>query len=121
MDKWIDLSSKTDFDAANEIRRNKINILIDISGHFARNRFTILKHKPAPIQISWMGFVNTTGIKEMDYILTDPYLIKPEEENLYSETVIRMPNIWKSHMGIQEQISNNDTFLKKWISHIRLF
>ena len=110
---WVDLSLKTDFEAANEIRKNKINILIDISGHFARNRFTILKYKPAPIQISWMGFVNTTGIKEMDYILIDPYLIKNEEENLYSETVIRMPNIWNCHMGIQEKITSNEPpFLK---------
>lgn len=112
-DNWIDLSSKNDFDAANEIRKNKINILIDIAGHFARNRFTILKYKPAPIQVSWMGFVNTTGIKEIDFILADPYVIKTGEENLYSERVLRMPNIWNCHMGIQQEINcNKPPFIK---------
>ena len=61
-DEWVDLYNLDDFNAANEIRKKKINILFDIAGHFARNRFTIFKYKPAPIQVSWMGYVNTTGI-----------------------------------------------------------
>ena len=84
-DHWIDLYNFTDFNAANEIRKNKINILIDIGGYFAQNRFMIFKYKPAPLQISWMGYVNTMGIKEVDYIIADPNLIKKGEENMYSE------------------------------------
>tara|TARA_B100001057_G_scaffold251021_1_gene251230 strand:- start:2474 stop:4162 length:1689 start_codon:yes stop_codon:yes gene_type:complete len=111
--KWIDINHLNDFDAANEIRKNKINILIDVSGHFARNRFTLFKYRPAPVQVSWMGYVNTTGISEIDYILADHNLIKPTEEKMYSEKVIRLPDIWSSHMGIVEKVDSNDPpFLK---------
>ncbi len=112
-DYWIDLYNFTDFNAANEIRKNNINILIDISGYFAKNRFMIFKYKPAPLQISWMGYVNTMGIKEIDYIIADPNLIKKDEENMYSEKVLRMPNIWNCHAGINENVDvNNPPFEK---------
>ncbi len=104
-DKWVDLSESTDFESANIIINNKINILIDLVGHFGRNRFKILKYKPAPIQISWMGYVNTTGIKEVDYILADQHLIKSNEEKFYSEKILRMPHIWNCHSGITENLS----------------
>ena len=103
-DQWIDLSKLNDFEAANSIIQNKINILIDLTGHFARNRFRILKYKPAPIQVSWMGYVNTTGIKEIDYIIADNHLIKSNEEKLYTEKVLKMPNIWNCHSGIGEDL-----------------
>ncbi len=112
-DHWIDLYNFTDLDAANEIRKNKINILIDISGYFAKNRFMIFKYKPAPLQISWMGYVNTMGIKEVDYIIADPNLIKKDEENMYSEKVLRMPNIWNCHTGINEKVDVNNAPFQK--------
>ena len=112
-DHWIDLYNFKDLDAANEIRKNKINILIYISGYFAKNRFMIFKYKPAPLQISWMGYVNTMGIKEIDYIIADPILIKKDEENLYSEKVLRMPNIWNCHAGINENVDVNNAPFKK--------
>ena len=112
-DHWIDLYDFTDLNAANEIRKNKINILIDISGYFAKNRFMIFKYKPAPLQISWMGYVNTMGINEIDYIIADPNLIKKDEEKMYSEKVLRMPNIWNCHMGINENIKINSAPLQK--------
>ena len=112
-DKWVDLSKLSDLESANVIVENKINILIDLAGHFARNRFRILKYKPSPIQISWMGYVNSTGIKEIDYILTDKNLIKPDEEKLYTEKVLRLPNIWNCHSGIDDKFKVNEPPLKK--------
>ena len=107
-DEWIDLSEMSDFNAANLIIEKKINILIDLTGHYEKNRFKILKYKPSPVQITWMGYVNTTGIKEMDYIIVDHNLIKPDEENLYSEKVVRLPNIWNSHIGISNKLLVNE-------------
>ena len=107
-DEWIDLSEMSDFNAANLIIEKKINILIDLTGHFEKNRFKILKYKPSPVQITWMGYINTTGIKEMDYIIVDHNLIKPDEENLYSEKVVRLPNIWNSHIGISNKLLVNE-------------
>ncbi len=112
-DKWFDLSKLNDLDSANLIVKNNINILIDLAGHFARNRFKILKYKPSPIQISWMGYVNTTGIKELDYILADKNLIKSDEEILYSEKVLRLPNIWNCHSGIDDKFLVNEAPFKK--------
>tara|TARA_B110000971_G_scaffold51296_1_gene51850 strand:+ start:269 stop:1951 length:1683 start_codon:yes stop_codon:yes gene_type:complete len=100
-DGWHDLAELSDVDAANKIRKNKINILIDLTGYFANNRFTIMKFKPAPIQIIWMGYTNTTGNEEIDYIVADPNLIKDNEKHLYSEKILKLPKIWNCHSGIE--------------------
>jgi protein O-GlcNAc transferase len=112
-DGWHNLADLSDLDAANEIRKNKINILIDLVGYFSRNRFIIMKYKPAPIQILWLGYINTMGIKEVDYIVADPNLIYDNEKNLYSEKIIKLPNIWNCHSGINFNIASQDPpFLK---------
>lgn len=103
-DNWHDLNDLSDLQSANVIRKNKINILINLVGYFARNRFTIMKYKPAPVQAVWMGYINTLGIEEVDYIITDPYLIKDNEYNLYSETIIKLPNIWNCHSAIKDEV-----------------
>ena len=84
-DEWHDLAETSDLDSANIIRKNKVNILINLVGYFANNRFTIMKLKPAPIQMVWMGYTNTMGVDEIDYIVADPNLIKDDEKKLYSE------------------------------------
>tara|TARA_B100000401_G_scaffold144912_1_gene96290 strand:- start:104 stop:1789 length:1686 start_codon:yes stop_codon:yes gene_type:complete len=112
-DEWVDLYNLTDTDAVNEIRKKNINILFDITGHFARNRINLFKYKPAPIQISWMGYVNSTGLKEIDYIITDKNLIKKGEENLYTEKILRLKQIWNCHQGFDEKLDiNKSPFLK---------
>jgi predicted O-linked N-acetylglucosamine transferase (SPINDLY family) len=58
----------------------------------------------APIQICWLGYVNTTGINQMDYLITDPYLIKDNEKILYSEKIISLPKIWNSHEKLDEKL-----------------
>ena len=112
-DGWHDLEKLSDLESANTIRKSKINILINLVGYFARNRFTIMKYKPAPIQMLWMGYINTTGIEEIDYIVADPNLIYKDEENLYSEKVIKLPKIWNCHSGIKSSVVSEDLpFLK---------
>ena len=112
-DGWHDLEKLSDLESANVIRKSRINILINLVGYFARNRFTIMKYKPAPIQMLWMGYINTTGIEEIDYIVTDPNLIISDEENLYSEKVIKLPKIWNCHSGIKSSVvSESLPFLK---------
>ena len=103
-DGWHDLEKLSDLESANTIRKSKINILINLVGYFARNRFTIMKYKPAPIQMLWMGYINTTGIEEVDYIIADPNLINDDEKNLYSEKVIKLPKIWNCHSGIKSSV-----------------
>ena len=74
--------------------KNDIDILIDLAGYTNGNRVNVFRARCAPIQILWLGYCNSLGIQNMDYIFADKNLIKKDEENLYSEKVIYMPDIW---------------------------
>ena len=113
---WHDVSLLTDFEIANFIREKKIHFLFDLTGYFTRNRFRVLKYKPAPIQVLWLGYLNTTGIKEVDYIISDQNLIHKGEEKLYSEKIINPSKIWNAHskinynLKVQELPFNRNNF-----------
>ena len=68
---WRDISDLSDFDAAKLIRADEIDILFDLSGHTSGNRLPILAYKPAPVQISGIGYMNSTGLNCVDYFLSD--------------------------------------------------
>jgi protein O-GlcNAc transferase len=93
---WLDISSLSDFEATNLVRSLELNILIDLCGFFRGNRFQVISNRAAKIQVCWLGYNNTTGIKNMDYLIADHNLIKKEEEKLYSEKVLFLPKIWNA-------------------------
>jgi protein O-GlcNAc transferase len=93
---WIDISSLSDFEATNLVRSFELDILIDLCGFFRGNRFQVISNRAAKIQVCWLGYNNTTGIKNMDYLIADHNLIKKEEEKLYSEKVLFLPKIWNA-------------------------
>jgi protein O-GlcNAc transferase len=64
----------TDAEVAQSIRNDRINILVDLAGHTRDSRLAVFAHKPAPIQVSWLGYMNTTGLTTVDYRLTDEVL-----------------------------------------------
>ena len=74
------------------IRRDGIDILIDLSGHTARNRLLLFVRKPAPVRASWIGYSDTTGLDAMDYIIADRHVIPEGDEKFYTEKVIRLPH-----------------------------
>ena len=94
--KWNNINNLSDIDVINEIKKDKINILIDLSGYSSGNRLAVFASKAAPIQISWIGYLNTSGLNEIDYIIADPYVVDKDMENTYSEKIWRMPNIWNT-------------------------
>ena len=91
-----------DLELTNFIREQKINILIDLATYTSGTRISILKHRPAPIQMSWLGFCNTSGFDEVDYLIADKYTMSPEIEKSYLDKVIKMTNIWNSHSAFKE-------------------
>ncbi|WP_339890870.1 tetratricopeptide repeat protein [Neptuniibacter pectenicola] len=82
---WHCIEALTDKDAATLIYQSKVDILIDLSGHTAGNRLSLFAWKPAPIQVSWIGYFASTGVSEIDYILTSNALSPPEYESHYIE------------------------------------
>lgn len=91
--KWQPLYGKNDQDAATLIYQDAPHILFDLSGHTAHNRLPIFAYKPAPIQITWIGYPATSGIAEMDYILGDQYLVPFGMEHQFIEKVWRFPEV----------------------------
>jgi len=91
---WRDILYQTDETLAQEIRRDGIDILVDLSGHTSGNRLSTFARKPAPIQATWMGYFDTTGLSNMDYIIADRFVISPQEECHYTEQVVRLPNAY---------------------------
>ena len=75
-----------------QIRSDEIDILVDLSGRTAGNRLPVFAAKPAPLQVSWLGYFATTGLQQMDAILADPVCVPAGEESLYVEQVVRLPH-----------------------------
>ena len=92
-DVWRNIAGSSDQAAAELIRADQIDILIDLSLHLRGNRLKLFTHKPAPLQATWAGYPGTTGLDSVDYRLTDPYLDPPgASDECYSEESIRLPH-----------------------------
>lgn len=95
VDHFVDISNMGHLDAAKKINSDGIDILIDLKGHTKDNRLEIMALKPAPIQVSYLGFPGTTGSKFIDYIITDEIVTPPTFQRYYSEKFAYMPNTYQ--------------------------
>lgn len=91
-DVWRDGCALSDGQLAERIRADRVDILFDLAGHTPQNRLLTLARKPAPIQITWIDSVGTTGLSAIDYVLADHCLIPSGAEAHYTERVLRMPH-----------------------------
>ena len=89
---WRQVNEMNDEDVARMIQTDGIDILVDLAGHTARNRMGVFIRKPAPIQVTWIGYPNTTGLSTMDYRITDT-LADPvgAADALHTEKLVRLP------------------------------
>lgn len=95
-DHWNDTRKLTDAKLEHLIRHDQIDILVDLRGHAAENRMPVFARKPAPVQVNMVGYFNTTGLRAMDYRVTDAHMDPPgRTEHLNAESLIRIdPSCW---------------------------
>jgi protein O-GlcNAc transferase len=89
---WRDVRAFSDDRLLMSIRADGVDVLFDLAGHTKGNRLRIFARRGAPVQVTWGGYVGTTGISAMDYILADRFQIPETDERFYTERVLRMPN-----------------------------
>jgi protein O-GlcNAc transferase len=90
-DVWRVTKGLADDELAAQIRGDEIDILFDLMGHTG-HRLTMFAHQPASMQVSWFGYVGTTGLAAMDFLLADRHYVREGEEPWYTERILRMPN-----------------------------
>jgi len=98
-DHWREIASLSDEAAEALVRQDKIDILIDLAGHSANNRLLLFARRVAPIQATWLGYPNTTGLAAMDYRITDG-ISDPigKTDTLYAEKLLRLPRAFSSYL-----------------------
>lgn len=89
---WIPLSGLTDQLAARRIHELGVHILVDLSGHTTHNRLPMFALRPAPMQVTWLGYFATTGVEAIDFLIADPWSLLPEQEPFFTEKIWRLPN-----------------------------
>ena len=104
---WHPISGLSDTLLCDLIRKERIDVLIDLSGHTARNRLPAFAYKPAPVQASWMGYMGTTGLAAIDYFLADRFLIPKEFSSQFTEHLIHLPVV-ASYLPDEDAPSVND-------------
>ena len=91
--RWQECQQMSDESLAAQIRLDEIDILVDLSGHTKGNRLLVFARRPAPVQVTYLGYFDTTGLEAMDYILGNCWLLPKGEEELYSEKPWRLPDV----------------------------
>jgi predicted O-linked N-acetylglucosamine transferase (SPINDLY family) len=127
IDQWRNIAGLLDNRVAEIIRSDKIDILIDLSLHLAGHRLLVFARKPAPVQVSWLGYPGTTGLSAIDYRFTDPHLdpLPPspspgtpgegwgEGLSCYSEKSVYLPDTFWCYDPLTDQPDVNPPPLEK--------
>ncbi|MBF0214329.1 MAG: tetratricopeptide repeat protein [Magnetococcales bacterium] len=94
-DRFIDLKNVDHEQAARIIHQDGVHILVELKGFTKGARLEISAQRPAPLQVSWLGYPGTLGAPHIDYVIADPFIIPPGQESLYTEQVVRLPHCYQ--------------------------
>ncbi len=89
--KWMPIGKLSDESAASAIHGDAVDILIDLTGHSAYNRLPVFAWRPAPVQVSWLGYLASTGVDAIDYVLADPISVPEELRKQFTEKIWYLP------------------------------
>jgi predicted O-linked N-acetylglucosamine transferase (SPINDLY family) len=104
VDQWRNVVGLSDEEVAKLVRDDQIDILVDLTLHMPNHRLLVFARKPAPVQVTWLGYPGTTGLRAMDYRLTDPHL-NPSGRfgGCYAEESIRLPETFWCYHPLTEE------------------
>ena len=95
IDVWRDTGKLSDEAVADLVRRDRIDIFVDLTMHMGGSRLLAFARKPAPVQVTYLAYCGTTGLDTIDYRITDPYLDPPDrDDSIYTEKSIRLPRTY---------------------------
>jgi predicted O-linked N-acetylglucosamine transferase (SPINDLY family) len=102
-DVWRDVAGRSTEELAEVVRRDRIDVLVDLTMHMSNNYLSTFARKPAPVQMTYLAYCGTTGLRAIDYRLTDPFLDPPgRDEAYYSEHSIRLPETYWCYRPMAE-------------------
>jgi predicted O-linked N-acetylglucosamine transferase (SPINDLY family) len=107
-DLWRDTAGLSDQQLADQIRQDQIDILVDLNLHMAQNRLLVFARKPAPVQVTYLGYPATTGLETIDYRLTDPYLSPPDAPSEGPEKLVHLPHGYWCYKPLPDAPPVND-------------
>jgi len=102
-DAFVDVTGLNDRDLAERIHADGVHILVDLSGYTLDTRLTVMSYRPAPVQMIYLGYPYTSGMEEVDYIISDPYLDVPASARYFTERHLRLPESFISFGNMAEQ------------------
>jgi protein O-GlcNAc transferase len=88
---YQECAGETDEALAARIRADRIDVLVDLCGHGLGNRLPVFARKPSPVQASWLGYFDTTGLAQIDYRIADEHSVPPGAERFWVERILRLP------------------------------
>ena len=101
-DAYVDVSRMTDAQAAQRIRDDGVEILVDLKGYTRHARPGIVALRPAPIQVAWLGFPGTTGMAFVDYAIVDPVVVPPDRAEEFTEKLAWLPDCYQPNDRLRE-------------------
>jgi predicted O-linked N-acetylglucosamine transferase (SPINDLY family) len=96
-DHFRDVHDRTNLSIAEQIHKDAIHILVDMSGHAKDNRLGVAALRPAPIQVSYLGFLSTTGADFIDYVLADEVVVPEEHRAFFTEKIVYLPHCYQAN------------------------
>ena len=97
LDVYLDVSQQSDLQVAQLLHEMQVDIAVDLVGFTRGQRLNIFSHRPAPVQVSYLGFPGTSGAPYIDYILADQFVIPPHSSRYYSEHIVYLPDCYQAN------------------------
>lgn len=98
-DEFVDVRGVSDLDVARWMRQREIDIAVDLKGYTQDGRVRILTHRPAPVQVSFLGYPGTLALPQIDYLIADPVVVPIEDRAHYSEQIVHLPGSYQVNDG----------------------